>query len=351
MATAVVKRRHRLPLRLVWLGVVLVVILVAAVLLVRHEYYLSLKPVSSSPKAEIVTIPSGSSVKQIASLLHDQHLIRSAWAFEWYVHSKELGSKLQAGTYALAPSQGVPTIAGTITKGKVATRLVTIIPGRRIDQVQADLINDGFNPADVYAAMNPSQYAGLPVLAFKPASVNTLEGLLYPDSFQKSGNTKPAAIIRESLTEMGQKLTPALQASYAREGLSPYQALILASIIEQEVSKPADRAQVAQVFLTRLHSGMSLGSDATARYGAILAGQKPSVSYNSAYNTEIHTGLPPTPINTVSESSLQALANPASTNWLYFVSGDDGTTYFSTTLQTHDQQVQQYCHTLCHQSQ
>jgi UPF0755 protein len=104
---------------------------------------------------------------------------------------------------------------------------------------------------------------------------------------------------------------------------------------------------VAQVFLTRLHQGMSLGSDVTAFYGSIAAGKSPSLHYDSPYNTLLHTGLPVGPISTVSESSLKAVANPAQTNWLYFVAGDDGMTHFSNTLQQHQDNIAQYCHKLC----
>lgn len=352
MATMVVKRRRRLPARLILLVAALLVLLAASVVVVRHEYYQNLKALSGNPKAQIITIPSGSSVKQIAAILHDQRVIRSAWSFEWYIHSKELTDKLQAGTYALAPNESVPTIAGIITKGRVSTQLVTIIPGRRIDQVRADLINDGFSPSSVDQALNPSQYADLPALAFKPANVNSLEGLLWPDSWYKDAATGPDHVIRQSLTAMGQKLTPDLQAAFASEGLSPYQGLTLASIIEQEVSRSEDRPQVAQVFLTRLHTQATqglLGSDVTAKYAKLMEGLNPGQDF-SAYDTTTHPGLPPGPISTVSESSLQALAHPASTNWLYFVTGDDGTTYFSTTLQQHEQNVQQYCHQLCHRA-
>lgn len=349
MAKYRVGQRHGIPKRLILLFIALVLLLVAAVAGVRHEYYRNLAPLSSDQRTQIVTVQSGSSVKQIAVLLHDQRLIRSAWAFEWYVHSKELSDKLQAGTYAFSPSESIPTIATTLTKGKVETRLVTIIPGRRIDQVRADLINDGFKPSEVDSALTPEKYADLPVLAYKPGNITTLEGLLYPDSFQKNGGTNPTIIIRESLMLMGQKMTPELQQLYASEGLSPYQAIILASIIEQEVSKPSDRAQVAQVFLKRLQMHIPLGSDASNRYGAIVAGQKPSVGYESPYNTRTHTGLPPTPINSVSQSSLEALAHPTNTDWLYFVTGDDGTTYFAHTLAEHEANTQKYCHKLCSQ--
>jgi UPF0755 protein len=341
------RKRARVPRRVWFLLLGLILLIVAGIFWARHVYNADLQAPSNSPKTQIVTIKSGSTVKQISDQLESDHLIRSAWAFELYTHSAELTDQLQAGTYALAPNQTMSEIVSTLTKGKVATSLVTILPGRRIDQVRADLINDGFSPSDVDAALNPTQYVDLPALAFKPTSVDTLEGLLWPDSFDKDPTTPPSTIIRESLVEMGQQLTPGVQADFTAEGLTTYQGLILASIIEQEVSKPSDQAQAAQVFLSRLKVGMMLGSDVTADYGAIVAGQAPSLSYASPYNTLQNTGLPPTPISTISTSALYAATHPASTDWLYFVTGDNGTTYFSTTLQQQQANTQQYCHKLC----
>ena len=315
----------------------------------RSIYYRDLEPVSNNQKTQIFTVEKGSSTKEIAVGLEEDHLIRSAWAFQLYIHSKELGNQLQAGTYALSPSQSTPEIVKTLSGGKVATRLVTILPGRRIDQVRADLINAGFAPADVDQALDPAQYKDLPALAYKPADVTTLEGLLWPDSFQKDSTTSASFIVRESLVEMGQHLTPDVQAAFAAEGLTTYQGLILASIITQEVDKPEDQTQAAQVFLTRLKNGMMLGSDVTTRYGAIAAGYAPSLAYDSIYNTHTHLGLPPTPISTVTANTLAAAAHPASTNWLYFVTGDDGTTHFSSTLQDHEALTAKYCHKLCNQ--
>jgi UPF0755 protein len=345
-------RRHRIPARVWWILTSLIVILVLGAVFVSHLYTSDLQPASNSPKAQIFTVESGSSVKSIADNLEKAKLIKSAWAFQLYIHSKEVGGSLQAGTYAISPSQNVQSIVSTLTKGRVATRLVTILPGRRIDQVRADMINSGFKPAAVDSALNNiGQYSNLPVMAFKPASVSTLEGMLWPDSFQKDPTTDPAVIIRESLTEMGQHLTPAVQTRFAAEGLNIYQGITLASIIEQEVGggNAADQAQVAQVFLSRLKSSSTLGSDVTARYGSIEAGQAPSLTYDSPYNTLIHKGLPPTPISTISANSLSAASHPANTNWLYFVAGDNGNTYFSTNLKDHQTQAAKYCHKLCGQ--
>jgi UPF0755 protein len=341
------RRRHGGLRRVMWLFCILLILMIGGLLMARHIYSADLQSVSNSQKTTIFTVKTGSSVKDIADELEQAHLIRSAWAMQLYVHSKELTNELQAGTYAFSPSQTTSQIVNTMTQGKVTTRLVTILPGRRIDQVRADLINAGFSPTAVDQALNPAQYADLSVLAFKPADVNTLEGLLWPDSFQKDPTTDPSVIVRESLTEMGQHLTSSVQAAFAAEGLTTYQGLTLTSIIDQEVSRSGDQTQVAQVFLSRLKANSTLGSDVTANYGAVAAGQAPSLSFDSPYNTLLHTGLPPTPISTISSSSLNAATHPANTSWLYFVTGDDGTTYFSTTLQQHQAQTQQYCHKLC----
>jgi UPF0755 protein len=117
--------------------------------------------------------------------------------------------------------------------------------------------------------------------------------------------------------------------------------------VEQEVSDQNDRNQVAQVFLSRLAQGIPLGSDVTAYYGDDLADQGTSLTYGSPYNTLINKGLPPTPIGTVSLSSMDAVAHPAKTQWLYFVTGDNGVTYFSKTLAQHEALTQEYCHKLC----
>lgn len=340
-------KKNRLPKR-VWLTILIVALLaVSGAIIARRVYDIGLGPVNSSQQTQIFTVEQGDTAKQIARNLENAHLIRSAWAFQLYVHGKDLNDKLQAGTYALSPSDGTPEIVSIMTQGKVATKLVTILPGRRIDQVRADLINSGFEPAAVEQALKPANYADLPVMALKPAEVDSLEGLLWPDSFQKQPDTEPSVIIRESLKAMGQHLTPDIQAGFAAQGLTTYQGITLASAVIQEVNKPQEEPQAAQVFVKRLQSGMPLESDATAKYGAIKAGYAPSLDYDSPYNTYLHTGLPPTPISSISQTSLEAAAHPAGTSWLFFVTGDDGTTHFSNTLAEHEALTKQYCHRLC----
>lgn len=333
----------------VGIAVGLIVLMLALALVSIWRFYEeNLKPVSGNAQTTSITIDAGATPRDIADLLHDRGVIRSAWTFERYVQSQGVSGYLQAGTYSLSPSESVQQIVGQLTHGKVTTQLVTILPGQRLDQIRQSLINDGFSKADVDAALQPSAYAGNAALVDKP-DANSLEGYLYPDSFQRASNTTASQIVQESIAEMQTHLTPSLRAAFASEGLSTYQGIILASIVEQEVSNQNDRAQAAQVFLKRLKVGMQLGSDVTALYGSRLAGQPGSLTYDSPYNTLIHKGLPPTPISNVSDSSLNAVAHPAHTDWLYFVAGDNGKTYFSKTLAEHQALTQKYCHKLCGQ--
>lgn len=338
---------HRHPLRrLIMIAAVIIVILGIITFFIRRDYERNLTPISDSQKITLITVNSGESSNQIAAQLQKAGLIRDTWVFDWYVHSQEVRDSLEAGTYAFTPSQDVQQIVAQLIQGKIATKLVTILPGKRLDQITQTLINAGFSPTDVSAALNSANYVGNPALVDKPAG-NSLEGYLYPDSFQKTSTTSAQTIVEESLNEMSQNLTPSLRSAFAAEGLSTYQGIILASIIGQEVSDASDQAQVSQVFLSRLHAGMDLGSDVTADYGAILAGEQPNINYDSPYNTLLHPGLPPTPISNVNAQSLNAAAHPANTSWLYFVSGDDGRTYFSQTLQQQQANVAQYCQKLC----
>jgi UPF0755 protein len=351
------KRRRRFR-RLIFVLILLLAAFAVAAMYIRHKYYDNLRPVSDSSRVTMFEIKSGESSHRISLALKADNLIRSSDAFDWYVESHNVRAELQAGVFPLRPSMSTPEIVDAFVKGKIAANLVTILPKQRIDQVRAALVKDGFNADDINTALQAGSYAGSPALADIPTGAS-LEGFLYPDSFQKDANTKPQTIVKESLDEMAQNLTPDIRAAFAGEGLSVYKGVVLASIVEQEVDTDSDRAQVAQVFLSRLRMGMPLGSDVTAYYGALHAGATSNQNYNSPtaltfdspYNTLIHKGLPPGPISNVSESSLYAVAHPANTGWLYFVSGDNGKTYFSKTVEEHDQQAAQYCHKLCSAAQ
>lgn len=336
--------KRRLPRWARRIGIILlaiIVILIIGGVIAHHEYSQDLKPVDPNGRAQTVEIATGASAKKIAAQLASDHLIRSQWAFEFYLTQNGAYSDLKAGTYSLSPAMDVGEIVSILTHGKVATSLVTILPGKRLDQVKQELIDAGFKASDVSAALNPNNYQGNPALVDKPAGAS-LEGFLYPDSFAKVSTTQPQQIIEESLNEMASHLTPQLRAAFTKEGLNTYQGIILASIVDQEVPDQTDRAQVAQVFLSRLAAGMPLQSDQVTLYGDRLASQPYSMTYDTPYNVYLHKGLPPTPISNVDASSLYAAAHPAHTSWLYFVTGRDCKTHFATTLAEHQANIAQY---------
>jgi UPF0755 protein len=314
---------------------ILLVLLIAGVAFMRKVYFDSLKPRSHLETTQPITIPTGSSVQEIAGLLEENKIIRKSWAFEWYVRNSDVREKLQAGTYALKPSLSVQEIVDILTQGNISRDLVTILPAKRIDELRAGLINAGFDMGEVDLALDPAQYEGHPALVDKPKEAS-LEGYLYPESFERTGDTKPTTIITASLDQMQKYLTPELRAGIVAQGLTVHQGVILASIVEQEVTTSEDRAKASQVFLRRLREGIALESDATASYGAVLAGEEAIPGYSSAYNTYQNKGLTPGPISNVTKSSLEAVAYPASTNFLFFVAGHDCVTRFSTTVNEHD---------------
>lgn len=331
-------RSKRMRTRRIVLIIFLVILslLIISAVVVRKSYNDNLKPLSSSKETSAVTVEPGSVPSEIASTLKSKGIIKSDWAFEWYVRNHNLREQLKAGTYLLSPSDSIPEIAQIISEGKVATDLVTILPGKNLDEIKASLIESGFSAGEVDKALEPGQYANHPALTDKPKNAS-LEGYLYPESFQKTSDTTAAQIVKLSLDEMQKRLTPEMRKALTSNGLTLHQSITLASIIEQEVSNPADKPQVAQVFLKRLQEGGRLESDATNDYA----------KKDPKYNTYEVKGLPPGPIGNVTEETLNALAYPADTDWHYFVSGDDGKTHFSKTLEEHQALTKKYCTQLC----
>jgi len=327
--------------------IVLIIVLGGGYLAARSWYNRNLAAVNSASTQQVnFTVVSGSTVQEIGSDLKRAGLIRSSQAFETYVRGRGLFDKLQAGTYSLSKSMSTPQIVTKMVNGDVAKGLLTILPGKTIKQIRQAFKDAGYNDAELDIAFSPVTYAGHPALAELPTGA-TLEGLLYPDSYQKVATTPPTAIIRQSLDEMSDHLTPDIISGFAAQGLSTYQGITLASIVYAESGSPQSEPTVAQVFLLRLRQGIALGSDVTAFYAAGLVGQGKTLGVDSPYNTRIHTGLPPGPIGNFTDIALKAVAHPSNTDYLFFVAGDDGTIHFSHTEQEHEQAIKQYCTKEC----
>ena len=333
-----------------WLIILVIVGLLAVggVVGLRVWYNNGLAPVSSSTKTQYFTVEKGAGLNEIANNLKEAGLIRSPKAFETYVRGTEQQSQLQAGTYTLSPSMSVKEIVDKMVRGYVTTNLLTILPGKTLAEIEKTFAVAGYSQSQIDTAFNPVTYNGNLALASLPAGAS-LEGYLYPDSYQQTTNTPATAIVQESLDEMAAHLTPDIINGFMANGLSTYQGITLASIVVQESGDPNQEPSIAQVFYNRLNQGTMLQSNVTANYASDLAGVPRSVSIESLYNTYLHTGLPPGPISNVTAAALRAVAHPENNNYMYFIAGDDGTIHYSQTEAEHEQAIQQYCHKLCAQ--
>lgn len=327
--------------------IVIIVVTVVGVGALRVWYDNNLRPVSSSYKAVYFTVETGSSKNDIANGLKNTHLIRNAKAFETYLKSNEI-QILQAGTYTLSPSMSVQQIVQKMVNGEVTKNLLTILPGKRLDEVEGIFSKAGYTKTAIETAFSPATYKDIPMVAGLPNGAS-LEGFLYPDSFQKQIDTPASTIIRESLTEMQDKLTPNIVNGFRAQGLTTFQGVTLASIVYQETDNPQYEPTVAQVFLSRIRKNMNLQSNVTANYAADTANKPRNVNIKSPYNTYLHPGLTPGPISNVTDFAMQAVAQPSNTDYLYFVAGDDKKVHFSHTADEHEAAIKQFCPDKCAQ--
>jgi len=345
------KPRSRIKTFLLVFGLSLIFISCVTGGALKYWYQTNLKPASQQSSTVMVVIPAGYSASQIANLLQSQGVIKNAMVFELYLRFAHLRDSLKAGEYQLDPSLSVQEIVDIITGGQVYTELFTILPAQRLDEIRQAFITAGFDEADVDAALNAANYTGYSALVDKPAGAS-LEGYLYPESYQVTSTTTVAEIVAQALNQMSVALTNEIVAGFRAQGLNVHQGVTLASIVEQEASSASDRNMVAGVFLNRLAINMMLGSDVTYHYAAAVTGQEPTPFIDSPYNTRMYAGLPPGPISNVSAGSLEAVAHPTASEYLFFVAGDPvgdnpSIIYYSKTQAEHDALANQYCHELC----
>lgn len=324
---------------------ILLIFLAVSYIAVDGWYKSNLRPIAASEGREVVVVVEpGSSLRTIAAQLQDAKVIRNGTVFTWYVERQNSRAELQAGTYRFNTAQSVEEIVKMLADGSVATNLFTILPGRRLDELEQEFIEFGFDEAEVSAAFN-AKYDH-PLFAKAPANA-TLEGYIFPETYKLNVDSHPKDILVASFDQFYKHIDANVRAGLSKQNLSLHQAVILSSIIEQESGNPTDNPAIAQVFLKRLKRNMALGSDVTFFYAAAVTGQKPSPELDSPYNTRIHKGLPPGPIGNFNLAALEAVVKPADTDWLYFVAGDDGKTYFSKTEEEHQKLVDQYCLKKC----
>lgn len=330
-------RKFILP-AVIGLGVV-----VACFALTAAYYLIYLNaPASKNATEKTFIITKGDGVRKISANLEKEGIISQDLTFMVYLKLSRLSSSIQAGEYKLSGSMSPLTIADILTKGRVSSKKITIPEGWTIDDISTYLEKQGVARKSDFIAATQKSY-NYDFLADKPVSQD-LEGYLFPDTYQLSATANAEDIVKMMLDNFGQRLTPSIRASIKGSGMSTYEVVTLASIVEREVSKPEDRKVVAGIFLNRLNTGMALESCATIQY--ILKSNEERFSYEqtrveSPYNTYIHAGLPMGPIGNPGTDSIQAVLFPEKTDYLYFFSAK-GTTYYSKTLEEHEAKIARY---------
>lgn len=340
------KKPKHLKLAILGLAFLVIIIGITFSIIAYISYKNNLKPLNPKDKTERrVIIKEGETSKQIAKKLQKQGLIKSSDTFLLYMQFEKPKSVLKTGCYTLTASQSVEKIISVLHGGKTGACMVTILPGRTLDELTNDLSAYEYSKESIKKALKETYNS--PLLADKPKDAS-LEGYIYPETFDMQADTDPHNLFQRSMDTLYEKLKEDnLIEAFKAHNLTIYQAITLASIIQKEASDPNEQPQIAQVFLTRLAKGMKLESDVTFHYAAKILGVQPSVSLDSPYNTRIYPGLPPGPISNMNYSALKAVAHPAEGDYLFFIAGDDGKIYYGHTVEEHQQNISKYCHELC----
>ncbi len=281
------------------------------------------------------TIGAGESVTSIAARLAQQGLIRDATLFRYYVRYHGLDAGIEAGKFTLRQTMTMQEIADRLGHALSDEVVFRTGEGWRMEQIADALAKTpGLNIApDDFLRLAGTGHFDYDFLAERPVTAS-LEGFLFPDTYRLDKDTTAEDLINKMLTDFGQRVTPEIRHGIAGQGLTLYQGLILASIVEREARIPEERPLIASVYLNRLKIGMKLDADPTVQYA--LGFQKDTgewwkkpllladLDVDSPYNTYRYPGLPPGPIANPGLASIQAVAQPAQTDFLYFQAECDG---------------------------
>jgi UPF0755 protein len=300
----------------------------------------------------IFTIGTDEPTSAIIQRLKQSGLIQDEEAFRILLVYSGLDRGIQAGQYELSPAMDSIQVARALQKGGRLEITVTILSGWRAEEIARVLRLSGLLESEsqfLEIVRQPPQWEVLKSLDDPPG----LEGFLMPGSYTFRRGTSAEQIIAQMVERFARTLTPEIREGFARQGLTLYQGVILASIVEREGVVKEEYPLIASVFLNRLRTGMKLDSDPTVQYALGYDAQlntwwknplkSEDLKINSPYNTYINTGLPPTPICNPGLEALQAVANPAQTSYYYFRARCDqsGRHVFS---ETYEQHLSQACH-------
>ncbi len=297
---------------------------------------------SDTPSTKIVLVPEGASFQQVAALLEREQLIKSRSAFLLLGKANDADRKIHPGEYELNAGMLPAEILAKLVSGRVVLHQVTIPEGFTMTQIAETLGARGVvDQAEFLRLAQDREF-----IRTLGIEADSLEGYLFPDTYRFARRTKARDVLRVLADNLWQAFTPELRERAKQVNLSIHEVLTLASVIEKETSVDEERPLISAVFHNRLRKNIPLQSDPTVIYGlaASFDGnlRRQDLDNKSPYNTYRVKGLPPGPIASPGARSIRAALYPAPVPYLYFVSRNDGTHQFSSTLEEHNRAVEKY---------
>ena len=288
-----------------------------------------------------VDIAPGSSTASIANRLVEAGVVRDRRTFQVALWISGRSRSLRAGEYRFEAPMHALDVIDKIARGDVYRRRLTFREGLTIVEMAQVFEQRGFGAAADFRAA--AENRGL-IQDLDPEATD-LEGYLFPETYALPRGTSAAAVVAQMVDAFKTALTPEIRANATTAGLSIRQLVTLASLVEKETGTPAERPLVAAVYSNRLKIGMAMQADPTVIYALQKAGsytgnlRRDDLQLDSPYNTYRYPGLPPGPIAAPGKASLEAAAKPAEVDYLYFVSRNDGSHVFASTLEEHNRNV------------
>jgi UPF0755 protein len=293
------------------------------------------------PGVQVIAVAPGTSLRGFAAELAARGWMEHAWILIFEARRRGLARSIRAGEYQVTPGMTPLELLDAVVSGRVVLHQLTLVEGWTFDRIMQE-VGDSTRLVQTLGTRDPRR-----VMAAIGRAGHFAEGRLFPDTYRFPGGTTDVEFLGRAFRTMEEILTEEWQRRAV--GLpyeSPYQALIMASLVEKETAVPAERARIAGVFVRRLALGMKLQTDPTVIYamgrdydGNIRRGD---LSIDSPYNTYMHAGLPPTPIASPGRDSIRAALQPEAGDALYFVARGDGSHEFSATLAEHNRAVRKY---------
>lgn len=293
---------------------------------------------------QFVEVPPGAGSQAIGRALVDSGVVRDEWTFRLAVYLTGTARQLKAGEYRFSGPASAKDVARLLARGEVYLRPVTFPEGLTIREMARLFEARGLGPASDFlaAAADPA-----PIAALDPRAPD-LEGYLFPETYNLPRRARAGALVAQMVTRFTAVFDETLRREAEAQGMTIREVVTLASLVEKETAKPDERPIVAAVYRNRLRIGMGLQCDPTVIYALERAGRydgnltRENLRFDSPYNTYRYAGLPPGPIAAPGRASLEASLRPAQVDYLYFVSRNDGSHVFATTLAEHNRNVREW---------